>query len=116
MTIRYTSDARSALACFRDRLNRIVGPPFTEPGPAPQRGAFGRDGDTPAVELPRELVAGRQVERLAHFLRHGRLPCGITTRPERPSVLRSGKLLNGVQEAPPSGRLDHEEPALARHG
>src|SRR6185369_1841147 len=41
--------------------------------PIAERGTFGRDGDSAAVDFPGELVAGADVEGIADFLRHGRL-------------------------------------------
>src|SRR6185436_11687310 len=68
-----TSDASSGFPRFVHSLHRVVRAVLDEAFPPPESRSFSGDGDAPAVDLPRDLVAGANVEGVADFLRHGRL-------------------------------------------
>src|SRR6266705_1773488 len=72
--MRCTSDAPSPFTCFVNGLHHVRRAVLDEAFPPPERRTFGCDRDAPAVDFPSELVAGTDVERVADFLRHGRLP------------------------------------------
>src|SRR5215212_5660398 len=72
-TTRCTSDASSALAGFVDGFHDVGRAVLDEAFPSPERRAFGADRDAAAVDFPCDFVAGADVERVAYFLRHGRL-------------------------------------------
>src|SRR5437763_3835519 len=72
-TTRCTSDAPSPFARFVNGFHHVARAVLHITFPSEERRPLGGDGDPSAADLPRELVAGREVERFAHFLRHGRL-------------------------------------------
>ena len=57
----------------RHGLYGVTGAVFDEAFPAPESGPFGGDRHATAVDLPRDLIAGADVERVADFLRDCRL-------------------------------------------
>src|SRR5436309_9425049 len=61
-----TSDAPSRLASFGDGGQRVRAV-FDEASQRVERRAFGGDGDAAAFDLPRQLVAGIDVENVANF-------------------------------------------------
>src|SRR4051794_31886305 len=72
-TTRCTSDAPSSLARFVDGFHHVSGSVLDEAFPPPEGRAFGGNGDSTAADFPGDLVAGADVERVAYFLRYGRL-------------------------------------------
>ena len=70
-------DATPAFAGFGDLCDDVAGAVRDEAFKVEQRGSLGGNGDSGSAEFPRELVAGCQRERIAHFFRDGCLTVSV---------------------------------------